>query len=83
MPDPLSLHGLFHQPAPAGGLTHVLSERRLARVLAFSGKSIDDVVNCGVCKRLVAGYFKLDRQVARRIEMLELENQWNPLGRGG
>lgn len=76
MPDPLALHGSFHQPDLAGGLTHVLSERRLARLLAFAGRSIDDVVNCGVSKRLVAGYFKLDRKVARRVEVLD----WRPNG---
>ncbi len=61
---------------------HVL--RRVSpfhRVLGFTGKSIDDVVNCPIAKRTVLGYFKLHREVDRRCEIVDLERQWNPHGR--
>lgn len=81
MPDPLSIEPAPQAPDFPPGVTHVIQQRRMARLLAFAGRSIDDVVNCGVSKRLVAGYFKLDLAVSRRTEVLELEGQWNPLGR--
>ena len=55
--------------------------RRLARVLAFCGHGIDDVVNDPIARRRVVFYFKLDRQIDRRRDAIELERQWNPLGR--
>ena len=83
MPDPLSIAPAEPAAELAAGMSHVMAQRRMARLLAFCGRSIDDVVNCGVSKRLVAGYFKLDRAVARRTAVLELEAQWNPLRRSG
>jgi hypothetical protein len=55
-------------------------EKRLNRVLAFTGLTIDDVVNNPVAKNVVLGYFKLSRMVDRRGEIVELERQWNPVG---
>ena len=81
MPDPLFIHPPEEAEARAPDASHVMVQRRLDRLLAFSGQSIDDVVNCDVSKRLVAGYFKLERSLARRTALLELERQWNPLGR--
>lgn len=81
MPDPLFINPPEGAERRAPDATHVMVQRRLARLLAFSGHSIDDVVNCGASKRLVAGYFKLERSLARRTALLELERQWNPLGR--
>ena len=81
MPDPLSLHPLHEAPELASGVTHVIHQRRLARLLAFAGRSIDDVVNCSVAKRHVAHYYKTDRLLHRRREILDLESQWNPIGR--
>ena len=52
----------------------------LTRVMGFTGKSIDEVVNCPIAKRMVLGYYKLHRMVERRSEIVELERQWNPLG---
>ena len=83
MSNPLLNEPLHEGPDLSAGVTHVMRQRRLARLLAFAGRSIDDVVNCGVSKRLVAGFFKADREVAKRVEVLELEAQWNPLGRSG
>ena len=83
MPDALSIQPAEHAADIAPRTMHVMSQQRMARLLAFAGRSIDDVVNCGVSKRLVAGYFKLDRLVARRMKVLDLEAQWNPLRRNG
>ena len=82
MPDPLSLNPVRPAvPDFAEGVRRVVPHRRLARLLAFAGRSIDEVVNSGIAKREVAHLFKLDRQIERRAEVLELERQWNPLGR--
>lgn len=59
---------------------HVLIQRPLSRVLAFTGRSIDDVINDPIAKNEVLGYFKLHKQITRSGEILELERQWNPLG---
>ena len=84
MSDPLHLEpGLPAMPEPEGGVREVVPQRRLARLLAFAGRSIDDVVNCRIAKREVAHYFKTAREVLRRTDRLELERQWNPLGRPG
>src|SRR3954463_3715313 len=53
---------------------------RLNRVLAFTGLSIDDVVNSPIAKNQVRGYWKLSKTVDRRSEIVELERQWNPNG---
>ena len=55
----------------------VLTQRPLHRVLAFTGKSIDDVVNSPIVKNQVIGYYRLYRQVERQSEVRELERQWN------
>ena len=79
MPDPLSIQPQEPAAAWAPEMRHVLAQRRMVRLLAFSGRSIDDVVNCGVSKRLVAGYFKLEKTLARQLVTAELELQWNPM----
>ena len=83
MPDPFQFQPVYERPDVSDGVRHVIHQRRLARLLAFTGRSIDDVVNCGIAKREIAHYFKTDRLTQRRIEVLELERQWNPLGRTG
>ena len=55
-------------------------ERRLNRILAFTGLTIHDVVNSRIAKNQVLGYFKLSRMMDRRAEVVDLERQWNPLG---
>jgi hypothetical protein len=49
-------------------------------VLAFTGLTIDDVVNSRIAKNQVLGYWKLSRQIDRSSEITELERQWNPFG---
>jgi len=56
---------------------HVMIQRPLQRVLAFTRRSIDDVVNDPIVKREVLGYYKLYRQIGRAVEVSELERQWN------
>ena len=49
----------------------------MSRVLSFTGKTIDDVVNDPMAKRQVLGYFKLHKWVERETEIGDLERQWN------
>jgi hypothetical protein len=56
---------------------YILIQRPLQRILAFTRRSIDDVVNDPIAKREVLGYYKLHRHVQRRMETRELERQWN------
>ena len=75
----------FTVSRPAGfdpqGIEHVMLRRPLSRVLAFTGRSIDDVINCPIVKREVLGYWKVQKQVERATALRSLEDQWNPLGR--
>jgi len=68
------------RPAPHTRTEHVLVQRPLTRILAFTRRSIDDVVNNPLAKNEVYGYYKLHRQIERQSEVRELERQWNPLG---
>ena len=69
-------------PNQAGGpsASHVVARHPLRRVLAFTGRTIDDVVNDPIAKNEVRGYYKLSRMIQRRGEVTDLEKQWNPLG---
>jgi hypothetical protein len=71
----------FSTPAlprdPASRTEYLHIQRPLKRVLAFTGRTIDDVVNSRIAKNQVTGYYKLYRQVQRRSEIVELENHWN------
>jgi hypothetical protein len=60
---------------------NVLVQEPLQRVLAFTGRSIDDVVNSPIVKNQVLGYFKLHEWIEREGEISEMEKAWNPLGR--
>lgn len=65
-------------PPPMEGATQVVQPQRvLQRVLNFTGKTIDDVVNDPVAKRQVLGYFKLHKWVERESEIGDLERQLN------
>lgn len=62
----------------AGSRTEfILIQRPLQRILAFTRRSIHDVVNNPIAKNEVLGYYKLHRQVQRSMETRELERQWN------
>jgi len=57
--------------------THVQVQRPLGRALAFTGRTIDDVVNDPIVKREVLGFYKLHKWVERESEISDLERQWN------
>ena len=80
-PSPLGF-GLRRPVLPGGAspTTHVMFQHPLRRVLAFTGRTIDDVVNDPIVKNEVLAYYRVSRFVERRMEMTELEKQWNPLG---
>ncbi len=76
--DPFSFVRRKHLPPATGGRTEIVQTQKvLRRILSFTGKSIDDVVNDPIAKRLVLGYYKLDTWVGREIEIGDLERQWN------
>lgn len=56
-------------------------QRPLQRILAFRGRSIDDIVNDRIVKNEIYGYWKLHKQVERTCEIVELERQWNARNR--
>jgi hypothetical protein len=58
----------------------VMTQRPLQRVLAFTRRTIDDVINDPIARREVIGYYKLHRWIHREGEITDLERQWNPLG---
>lgn len=62
-------------------IEHVLVQHPLKRILAFTRRSIDDVINDPLARNEVYGYYKLMRMIDRNGEVRELERQWNPLGR--
>jgi hypothetical protein len=60
---------------------HVMHQRPLGRVLAFTGRSIDEVIDDPFVRRQIASYYKLWRWVERECEISELERQWIASGR--
>ena len=56
--------------------TIVHPERVLRRLLAFTNRTIDDVVNSPQAKNEILGYYKLHRSIERSSEVTELERQW-------
>ena len=76
-PNPLGAGPVRHVAPDEQRIEHVLVQRPLQRVLAFTRRSIDDVVNDPIAKREVLGYYKLHKQIERGIETRELERQWN------
>lgn len=74
--------GLGHQRErrDENGTEHVVRVHPLRRVLAFTRRSIDDVINNPIARNEVYGYYKLYKQILRSSEVTELERQWNPLG---
>jgi hypothetical protein len=67
------------QPA-LGRHEYVMVHRPLRRVMAFLGCSIDQVCDDPIVKNQVFGYFKLYKEIDRKMEVGDLERQWNPNG---
>ena len=61
-------------------IEHVHRHHPLRNVLAFAGRTIDDVVNCPIARREVILYHRLGLTIRRLAEAQALEQQWNPLG---
>lgn len=59
---------------------YLLTRRPLQRVLAFRGRTIDDIVNSPIVKNEILGFWKLHKQIERSSETVELERQWNRIG---
>jgi|GEM_PF-3389382 hypothetical protein len=59
---------------------HVLLLNSLRRIMAFRNRSIDDIVNSPIAKNEMYAYWKLQHQIDRHSDVVELEKQWNPLG---
>ena len=62
---------------PADRHVYVEVDRPLRRVLAYTRRSIDDVVNSPVAKAEVLGYYKLSKWIQRRSEIVDLDRQWS------
>jgi hypothetical protein len=60
-------------------VSYVRRDQALHRILRFTGRTIDDVVNNPIAKNEVLGYYKLHKFINRRGEIRELERQWNPM----
>ena len=66
------------RPLEAGDKTeYVQVQRPLRRVLAFTGHSIDDVVNNPVARNKVRAFYKLYKDVERGCDVVDLERWWN------
>jgi hypothetical protein len=73
-----SFAGVVNRDDAPEPLIERVVQRPLNRVLAFTGRTIDDVVNDPMVKNQVYGYYKLYRQIERAGEVRDLERQWNP-----
>ena len=60
---------------------HVILQRPLQRVLAFTRRTIDDVVNDPIAKNEVLGYYKLHNWINRGCEATDLNRWWSGANR--
>ena len=65
--------------SPMPRVEYVQRSSDLQRLLRFSGWSIDDVVNNPLAKSDLLRWHKIGRWTNRRLDIHELEKQWNPL----
>jgi hypothetical protein len=75
--DPLGLRNLRVRAPDGARIERVIIHRPLHRVLAFTRRTIDDVVNDPIARNQVRAYFKLHKWVERESEISDLERQWN------
>jgi hypothetical protein len=76
----LGINGFTKLNGSAPKTEWIIVREPLKRVLRFTGRSIDDVVNSPIVKNEVLGYFKLQKFITRGMEIVELEKQWNAVG---
>ena len=67
-------------PSTKPNIEYVVVQQPLDRVMHFTGRSIDDIVNNPMVKNEILGYYKLNLWVARESEISDMERAWNPLG---
>ena len=68
-------------PGKSGdAIEHVMVQRPFDRVLAFTGRTIDDIIDDPFARQQVLAYYKLHRWVNRQCEISELERQWSSPG---
>jgi hypothetical protein len=79
MSDPLGFQSRKVEAPQGDKIEHVIVQRPLQRVLAFTRRTIDDVINDPIARNEVRGYFKLYKYVQRGSEITELERQWNSI----
>ena len=79
--NPLSPRHMISSLSGSAATEYRVIRTRLQRILAFTGHSIDDVVNSSVARNHVRRYYKLSRLIDRKEEIFKLERQWNPTGR--
>jgi hypothetical protein len=77
MSDHLGIRRLRVRAPDGARIEHVILQRPLHRVLAFTRRTIDDVINDPIARNQVRAYFKLHKWVHRASEISELERQWN------
>lgn len=80
-PNPLGIGSVRRVAPDHQRIEHVLVQRPLQRVLAFTRRTIHDVINDPIARREVIGYYKLYRWVERGSEVSDLERQWNSFPR--
>ncbi|MBC8105924.1 MAG: hypothetical protein H7Z14_04990 [Anaerolineae bacterium] len=79
MSEPLGFQSRKVEGPQRDKIEHVIVQRPLQRVLAFTRRTIDDVINDPIARNEVRGYFKLYKLVQRGSEVVELEKQWNSI----
>lgn len=67
----------------APGLHEVQFDHRLLRIMAFCGYDQIEDLEHPVAEQRIRFFIAVDEELSRRGEVLELEKQWNPLGRDG
>ncbi|HSV16008.1 MAG TPA: hypothetical protein VLI90_17230 [Tepidisphaeraceae bacterium] len=75
--SPLGFHVVRRSIEEPTRSERVIIQRPLQRVLAFTRRSIDDVVNCPIVKNEVLGYYKLHKWVERGCEITDMNRWWS------
>jgi hypothetical protein len=75
--SPLGFHPVRRSLEIHSRTERVICQRPLQRVLAFTRRSIHDVINCPIARNEVLGYYKLHKWVERGCEAVDLDRWWN------
>ncbi len=66
-------------PHQADEVRYVLTQDAFARLLGFTGWTIEDLRSNPIAQLDFANWCRIDRQMNRLLEVHELEKQWNRL----